>query len=136
MGYRLLLAHRPDPDESLLLFGLLRCYDTIGDPSFTFERDHILHERSAYHFIYDDLSPMQRNELQMIDDFWRAHPVAFDDDFWTFHHWTDKKTELRGWVEDEQGRTPHIPHSHWWWWPLLPDRPEKRTPPWLRGGQG
>ena len=32
-----------------------------------------------------------------------------------FHAYESKKTAMEGWVEDDNGKVPEIPRSHWWW---------------------
>lgn len=101
-----------------LLLGMFGCYDTIGDPDFDMSRDETLHMRSVYEFLRDELDEAQRAELDRVDAFWRARPKEFNADFEAFHYRADKKTELKGFVQDENGNTPEIPAEHWWWWPL------------------
>lgn len=97
---------------------VLSCYDTIGDPSFDMDRDFILHTRSALEFARVRLLPKQQADLDEIDAYWRAHPKEFNEDFKIIQGWEDRKTALEGFVEDEQGKVPAIPRSHWWWWPI------------------
>ena len=116
-----------DIDEGVLPSkSWLSCYDTIGGreqqlgspDDWTFDRDELLHHRSAYEFIRAELTANQRADLDQIDDYWKAHPQHFNSAFDVFHYRADKKVELEGFVKDEAGNTPAIPKSHWWWWPL------------------
>lgn len=118
MAYRLTGTNRIITENIPLLSGMFGCYDTIGDPDYDMDRDETLHERSAYEFVRDQLSPEQIAELDQVDAFWRAHPEAFNADFRLLQAWENKKTALEGFVEDAQGKTPAIPRSHWWWWPI------------------
>lgn len=118
MAYTALGLTGADLRGKTLLWGMFACYDTIGDPDYDMDRDETLHMRSAYEFIRDQLTDEQRAELDKVDAFWRARPVAFNADFAPWHYRGNKKTELAGFVEDEAGKVPEIPPSHWWWWPL------------------
>ncbi len=118
MAFRITGATKSPEEWGSLLEGDLSCYDTIGDPDFDYDRDEILHARSAYEFIRDQLTSAQRAELDQVDAYWRAHRQAFNADFGVWHHQCDKKTELRGFVENENGEVPPIPRNHWWWRPI------------------
>lgn len=99
----------------------LACYDTLEeDPRWwSYDWDHLLHDRSCYELVRDRLSPAQQADLDAIDAWWRAHPDAFNAAFAVLHHQADRRTELRGHgVTDAAGVVPEIPQSHWWWWPL------------------
>lgn len=108
----------PPHEWGSLLSGALGCYDTIGDPHFDRDRDETLHERSACEFIREQFTDEQRAELDQIDAYWRANAKKFNDDFAVMHIRGNRATELEGFVEDENGATPVIPRTHWWWWPI------------------
>ena len=119
MAYRLKNEPFTIPKNLPLLdSGMFACYDTIGDPSFDMDRDETLHKRSAYEFVRGQLSPEQIAELDKVDAYWRAHPKAFNEDFKLIQGWEDRRTALEGFVEDDKGKVPAIPRSHWWWWPI------------------
>ena len=118
MAYRVFGLEPSAFRGATLLTGMFGCYDTIGDPDYDMDRDETLHERSAYEFVRDQLSPEQIAELDQVDAFWRAHPEAFNADFRLLQAWENKTTALEGFVEDEHGQTPAIPRAHWWWWPI------------------
>lgn len=118
MAYKIPEITKPPAEWGSLLTGMFGCYDTIGDPDFDMSRDETLHERSAYEFIREQLTDAQRVELDQVDAFWRAHAAEFNADFATLHFQEDKQTALTGFVEDENGETPAIPASHWWWRPI------------------
>ena len=101
-----------------LLWGMFGCYDTIGDADFDYDRDETLHMRSAYEFVRDELDPAQRDELEQVDAYWRAHTAEFNASFAVWHHQADRKTELTGFVVDEAGNVPEVPAAHWWWKPI------------------
>lgn len=90
----------------------------MGDDSFSHDRDDLLHLRSAIEFVRADMTSDQHAELDQVDAFWRNHALDFNKDFALVHAFTDKKTAMKGWVEDDAGSTPEIPRSHWWWWPI------------------
>lgn len=121
MAYRIPGIVHPYAWRGTLLTGMFGCYDTIGDPDFDLDRDETLHGRSVYEFIRDQLTDEQRAELDQVDAFWRARPAAFNKDFAAWHYRANRAAELAGFVEDDEGRTPEIPRSHWWWWPLPED---------------
>lgn len=121
MAFRLTGGGKPPGERGTLLIGMFGCYDTIGDPDFDMDRDETLHERSRYEFIRDQLTPEQQAELDQVDAFWRANVEAFNKDFALFHAFEDKKIAMKGWIEDDKGRVPEIPRSHWWWWPIEGD---------------
>ncbi len=121
MAYRI-KAEKPPKEWGSLLTGMFGCYNTIGDPDFDMDRDETLHERSAYEFIRDQLTPEQQAELDQVDAYWRAHPKEFNAAFGVWHHQADKATELAGFVEDEHGEAPPIPRGHWWWRPIEEDQ--------------
>jgi len=122
MAYKIYGLTAEEFGPGTLLEGMLGCYDTIGDPDFDYDRDETLHERSAYEFIRDQLTSEQQAELDQVDAYWRAHPKEFNADFGVWHHQADKKTELAGFVEDENGETPPVPRGHWWWRPIEEDQ--------------
>ncbi|MEG9884440.1 MAG: hypothetical protein V6Z86_07470 [Hyphomicrobiales bacterium] len=126
MAYRLTGTNRTITENIPLLSGMFACYDTIGDPSFDMDRDETLHERSAYEFVRGQLSPEQIAELDKVDAYWRAHPKEFNEDFKIIQGWEDRKTALEGFVEDEDGKVPAIPRSHWWWWPIPMEKESKK----------
>ena len=112
------------PDDlagETLLTGMFGCYDTISDPDYDYDRDECLHERSAYEMVRDQLTDDQRAELDTVDAYWQARPAEFNAAFGVWHHQSDRQTALAGFVEDEQGETPSVPRSHWWWKPLGAD---------------
>lgn len=110
----------PPEEWGSILVGALGCYDTITDTEddWQWDRDQTLHNRSKYEFIREQLTDAQRTELDQVDSFWRAHPKEFNEAFGIFHYQSNKKTALTGFVEDENGETPAIPASHWWWRPI------------------
>lgn len=118
MAYRLMKDDRTIADDWSLLTGALGCHDTLGDPEMTHGRDFILHERSVYELVRDQLSVAQRAELDRVDAHWRANADAFNADFAAFHARENRATALEGMVEDEAGNTPRIPRDHWWWRPI------------------
>lgn len=118
MAFRLTGGGIPPRGRGTLLTGMFGCYDTSGDPDFDMDRDETLHKRSVYEFIRDQLTPDQQAELDQVDEFWRAHPEAFNKDFAMIHAFESKKTALEGFgIADDKGKVPEIPRSHWWWWP-------------------
>ena len=121
MAFRLKGVTAAPETWGTLLTGMFGCYDTIGDPDYDMDRDETLHERSAYEFVRDQLTPTQRAELDQVDAFWRANAQAFNKDFALFHAFEDKKLAMDSWIRDDQGRVPEIPRSHWWWWPIAED---------------
>lgn len=118
MAFRLVDTPIPPQEWGTLLTGMFGCYDTIGDSDFDMDRDETLHERSRYEFVRDQLTAAQQAELDVVDAFWKANRAAFNVDFARLHANEDKRTAMTGWIEDENGRVPPIPRSHWWWWPL------------------
>lgn len=118
MAYRLIFAEYTLEGDSLLDSAPLNCFDTLGEDSFSHDRSGMLAERSAFEMVRDQLDDAQRAELDRIDAFWRENAEAFNRDFRMQQAFLDKKTVLAGMVEDDKGRTPEIPRSHWWWWPI------------------
>lgn len=106
-----------DTKHSIIMYGM-QCYDTLDDDDFEWDRDHLLHRRSALEFIRDRLSDAQRAELDQIDAHWRAHAKAFNRAFANEHFRHKPKTVLTGFVTDEAGRVPPVPADHWWWHPI------------------
>ena len=113
--------------------GELSCYDTIGGREdvygeakyWTFDWDELLHLRSTYEFLQDQLTHEQHQDLtEVVDAYWREHPKEFNEAFAELHYREDKKVAMQGWIKDEAGNTPAIPRSHWWWWPLKEDNDE------------
>ena len=103
----------------------LACYDTLEDDDFQWDRDHLLHNRSAYELVRDQLSDAQRAELDKVDAHWQANPQAFNRAFGVEHHQHRRDTALAGFVEDDAGDVPPIPRGHWWWRPI--ERPAGDT---------
>ena len=101
----------------------LSCYDTIiegewGKPEeWSYDQDELLHNRSYYEFIRNQLSDAQRKDLAMIDAFWKAHPAAFNAAFGLLINQEDKKTAMQGFgiIDTKTNQPPQIPSSHWWW---------------------
>ena len=118
MAYRLTGVTKSPEEWGSLLGGDLSCYDTIGDPDFELSRDFLLHNRSAYEMVRDQLTPEQQADLDKVDAYWKANVKDFNADFAVFHHREDKTTALTGFVMDTNGNVPPIPRSHWWWWPI------------------
>lgn len=118
MAFRLINDNKTLVEGWSLLVGALGCYDTLGADDCSWGRDAALHERSAYEMVRDQLTPDQQAELDQVDEFWRANAAAFNKDFGTFHVREDRAAALEGYVEDDQGETPPIPRSHWWWRPI------------------
>jgi len=121
MAFRLTGATRSPKEWGSLLEGPLACYDTLGDPGWDYDRDELLHERSAYELVRDQLTLEQQAELDQVDAHWRANAKEFNGDFALWHHQEDKRAALAGFVEDGDGDVPPIPRSHWWWRPLEND---------------
>lgn len=106
------------PETRLLDLPVLAAFDTLGDDSFSHDRDEILNQRSAIEFVRADLTPDQQAELDRVDEFWRAHATDFNKDFALVHAFSDMKTAMKGWIKDSRDQAPEIPRSHWWWWPI------------------
>lgn len=118
MAYRLTGVTRPPEEWGALLEGALSCYDTIGDPDYDADRDELLHQRSAFELVRDQLTETQRAELDQVDAHWQSNPEAFNADFAIFHFQEDRATALAGFTEDDRGNVPEIPRDHWWWKPI------------------
>lgn len=118
MAYRLIRSQDIVKFDLPIKTGLMACYDTIGERAFDYDRDFLLHERSMFELVRDQLSVGQRKELEDIDAYWRANAADFNADFATLHFQEDKATALEGFVQDENGVTPAIPRDHWWWRPI------------------
>lgn len=101
----------------------LSCYDTIiegewGHPDeWDYDQDVLLHVRSYYEFIRDQLSDEQRTDLDMIDAFWKSHPEAFNKAFGLLINQENLKTAMEGFgiIDMATNKPPIIPKSHWWW---------------------
>ncbi len=117
MGFRLINDYEVRHDVPLIDIGL-QAYDTLADDSFDLNRDGLLEQRSAYELVRDQLSDAQRAELDLVDTHWRANATAFNRAFAVMHGQKSLASELKGRVEDDAGKIPAIPRSHWWWWPL------------------
>ena len=120
MAYQISHQGIIDNNLSVVLYDLA-CYDTIDDGDFYYDRDELLHNRSAFEFVREQLNDAQRAELDKVDNYWKEHPIAFNEAFSAFHnarHRVNKDGDLGTWVRDENGKVPTIPRSHWWWWPL------------------
>lgn len=109
---------------SLFEGGGLSCYDTLDDPDFYYDRDFLLHYRSALEFVRDQLSASQLAELDAVDAHWRAHAALFNRAFGIQHGRGNHKNALQGFVQDEGGKAPEIPADHWWWQPLPEGGPD------------
>lgn len=121
MAYRLTGVTKSPEEWGSLLEGDLSCYDTIGDADFELSRDFLLHNRSSYELVRDQLTPDQQAELDQVDAYWKANAKDFNAAFAVFHFQEDKPTALTGFVEDEHGDVPPIPRAHWWWKPIEGD---------------
>lgn len=123
MAYKLGAGDRRIKDDISLLVDGLQCYDDIADPNFDMSMDELLHERSAFEFVRDQLSDEQRLELDVVDSYWKAHASDFNDTFARWHRLSPeaKKNEMVGFIQDENGAVPSIGRSHWWWWPIEGD---------------
>jgi hypothetical protein len=119
MAFQLEPADRTIRENISLIESALTCYHRIGDTSFDLDRDELLHERSAFEFVRDQLSDAQRAELDVVDAYWRDNSANFNTDFACFHARKDMENELLGFIADDKGITPPIPRSHWWWWPIM-----------------
>ena len=81
--------------------------------------EEVLRARSALEMLKEAGFPLPAEAIEMMaaaDRQWRAHPKAFDSMF-RYALARKEADELKGWVENEDGATPPIPHSHWWWRP-------------------
>ena len=87
--------------------------------------------RSACEFVREHLPKAVQKDLDKIDAFWKAHPKDFNRCFGAELNQPmgEKMKALKGYVWDEDGETPEIPKSHWWWFKLdetgddSPDKP-------------
>lgn len=121
MAYKLGRGNKTVEWGATIKDGMLTCYNRIDDPDFDWEMDHLLHYRSALEFVRDRLNDAQRAELDQVDAYWRAHRSAFNTCF-AVEHARRAKITLAGFVEDDAGKTPDIPSSHWWWRPIEEDK--------------
>jgi len=121
MAYRLLHADEEEFDGITFNEWLVsRFYDVIGDENVDWSEDiaEVLHARSALELVRDQYPAERMAILDEADAFWRARPKAFNHDFRYQHARKKVGEELEGWVIDDEGHTPRIPLTHWWWWPL------------------
>lgn len=116
--YRLTGGDRTVQDELSLLSSNLGNYDVIVEDPESYALDEILHERSAYECVRDQLTDAQQAELDQVDQYWLAHPDAFNTAFKRLHAFEDRRTALKSWVIDSNGDAPVIPKTHWWWRPI------------------
>lgn len=86
--------------------------------TWMWEGDEILPRRSAMEFGWDQLTAEEQQKIREADTLWRENPAAFNAFFTLEHERSRRDQVLGGWVEDETGQHPTVPHSHWWWWPL------------------
>ncbi len=125
MAYRLVTEPGEPTDWGSLLDGILLFWNTIDDQAFEpgyGSWEFLLYERSGLEFMRAQLTDGQRAELDQVDAYWRSKAQAFNNVFRLYHGRNGKpyanKSELDGWVADENGKVPSIPESHWWWWPI------------------
>ena len=125
MAFRVVDEYGSPQDWGNLKDRIMVFWDAIGDKEVGGGyggKEFLLHDRSKLEFVRDQLTDVQRAELDQIDKYWKANAKAFNEDFQLFHARPGKpfpnKQELEGWVEDEDGKVPSIPENHWWWWPI------------------
>jgi hypothetical protein len=115
MAFRLTIGDGVVRKGGSVIDRYLPCYDTLNDAIFYVEWDDLLLYRSALEFVREQLSDAQRGELDTVDAHWRSQPDAFNSAFAAKHATHAASDAMRAWVQDENGDTPIIPRSHWWW---------------------
>lgn len=109
-----------DQREVELLLSFLECRSFIleGRKPYQYIGDQILPARSALEFIRADLAGTDVERVDAFDVFVKAHPDAFNTFFAEDHARLDRAAILADWVWDDQGQTPIVPDTHWWWMPI------------------
>jgi len=114
-------------EEVAFMLARLSWYDMVREAEITWWEEagfavvdeEVLRARSALELLKDSGYTLPEDALAMMaaaDAHWRAHPAAFDV---MFRYALARQTqdELAGWVVLEDGSTPRIPPTHWWWRP-------------------
>ncbi|MBC7954074.1 MAG: hypothetical protein H7Z12_19930 [Rhodospirillaceae bacterium] len=106
--------------EVALLLSFLECRPFIleGRNQYQYIGDQILPARSALEFIRTDMAAPFRTALDEFDSFIKANAEKFNDFFAYEHARTISDTALEDWVWGDDGKTPAVPETHWWWKPL------------------